>query len=140
MWDVHDYAHGITPAQFAARYDGFAAGGKPWLNFPQHEGYGGQPYWVSEYGGIWWNPGHQDKAGWGYGDRPATLEQFLDRYRTVTEALLRNPRMTAFCYTQLTDVEQEVNGLYYYDRGDKFDAATKAEIHRINSQTAAIER
>ncbi|MHB0878413.1 MAG: glycoside hydrolase family 2 protein [Anaerolineae bacterium] len=140
MWDVHDYAHGITPEEFSARYDAFAAGGEPWRNFPKSEpAWGGQPYWVSEYGGIWWNPGQAEGKAWGYGDRPSTIAQFLERYRILTEALLRNPRMTAFCYTQLTDVEQEVNGLYRYDRSAKFDEATMAEVRRINRGPAAIE-
>jgi beta-galactosidase/beta-glucuronidase len=141
MWDVHDYNHGRTLQQFEERYDGFARGEEPFVNHPKTEGkWGGQPYWVSEYGGIWWNPGQADSKAWGYGDRPRTVDEFVSRYRTLTEALLRNPRMGAFCYTQLTDVEQEVNGLYYYDRRPKFDADTMAQIRAINSQPAAVER
>ena len=140
MWDVHDYAHSMTPEQFAARYHAFARGEEPFRNHPKVEpAWAGQPYWVSEYGGIWWNPGQADSKSWGYGDRPRTVAEYLQRYRTLTEALLRNPRMTAFCYTQLYDVEQEVNGIYYYDRRPKFDAEAMAEIRRINSQKAAIE-
>ena len=52
------------------------------------------------------------------------------------EALLSNSRMFGFCYTQLTDVEQEQNGLYTYDRTPKFDPAI---IRAINTQKAAIE-
>jgi len=44
--------------------------------------------------------------------------------------------MCGFCYTQLYDIEQEVNGLYTYDRKPKFDPAI---IREINQQTAAIE-
>ena len=44
--------------------------------------------------------------------------------------------MMGFCYTQLTDVEQEQNGVYYYDRTPKFDT----EFFRaVNSREAAIE-
>ncbi len=42
-----------------------------------------------------------------------------------------------FCYTQLTDVEQERNGLYYYDRRPKFDPKI---IHAITAREAAIEK
>ena len=42
-----------------------------------------------------------------------------------------------FCYTQLTDVEQERNGLYYYDRRAKFDPKI---IREITSRKAAIEK
>ncbi len=45
--------------------------------------------------------------------------------------------MCAFCYTQLYDIEQEVNGLYYYDRRPKFDPK---RIYEINTQKAAIEK
>src|SRR5262249_32653003 len=115
-------------------------GGEPWRNNPGRDApYRGQPYWVSEYGGIWWNPGQADSKSWGYGGesgRPKSPEEFAARYRGLTTALLKHPRMAAFCYTQLTDVEQEVNGLYTYDRKAKFDPAV---IKEINEQKAAVE-
>ena len=51
-------------------------------------------------------------------------------------ALLDNPHMFAFCYTQLYDVEQELNGLYTYERKPKFDMDV---IKAINARKAAIE-
>ena len=136
LYDVHDYDQ--NPETFKARYAPFAEGGEPFRNNPQHDApYQGQPYWVSEYGGIWWNPGQKDEKGWGYGQRPNSEAEFLARYRALTETLLRHPRMCAFCYTQLTDVEQEVNGLHTYDRRPKFDPEI---IRAINSQPAAVEQ
>jgi hypothetical protein len=44
--------------------------------------------------------------------------------------------MCGFCYTQLYDIEQEVNGLYTYHRRPKFDPAV---IREINQQKAAVE-
>ena len=135
VYDVHDYDQ--NPVTLTERYAAFAEGGEPFRNQPQHDApYLGQPYFVSEYGGIWWNPSQSDAQSWGYGDRPQNEEEFLARYRGLTEALLRHPRMCAFCYTQLTDVEQEVNGLYTYTRQPKFDPAL---LRAINSQPAAIE-
>ena len=67
----------------------------------------------------------------------AAQEEFLARYRALTEALLNHPRMCGFCYTQLTDVEQEVNGLYTYARQPKFPPEL---IKEITVQPAAIER
>lgn len=90
---------------------------------------------VSEYGGIWWQPDNPDK-GWGYGNRPGSEEEFIERYRALADALLDNSMLCGFCYTQLTDVEQEVNGLYYYDRRPKFDPAV---IKAINTRKAACE-
>lgn len=115
--DCHDYDQ--NPASFRERYCTERA----------------DCAFVSEYGGIWWNP--QDvQHGWGYGDRPQSEEEFVERYRGLTEALLKHSGMAGFCYTQLTDVEQEVNGLYTYDRRPKFDPAV---IRSITSQKAAIE-
>ena len=90
---------------------------------------------ISEYGGIWWRP-DDPESGWGYGSRPKSEEDFIERYRALTEALLFNPKLCGFCYTQLTDVEQEVNGLYTYDRRPKFDPVI---IKAINIQKAAAE-
>ncbi|GIQ61824.1 hypothetical protein PACILC2_03920 [Paenibacillus cisolokensis] len=60
----------------------------------------------------------------------------MRRYEGLTTTLLDNPRMFGFCYTQLYDIEQEVNGLYTYDRKPKFDPAV---IRAINTRKAAIE-
>lgn len=135
LYDVHCYDQ--NPESFAARFKPLAEGGEAWRNRPDRDApYRGQPYWVSEYGGTWWNPEQKDEKGWGYGDRPESEEEFLDRYRRLTETLLKHPRMCGFCYTQLYDIEQEVNGLHTYDRRPKFDPV---KIREINSQKAAIE-
>ena len=63
--------------------------------------------------------------------------QYLERYQRLTDVLLDNPRMFGFCYTQLYDVEQEVNGLYTYNRIPKFNMEI---IRKINSRKAAIEK
>lgn len=48
-------------------------------------------------------------------------EAYMKRLKELTDVLLDNENMFALCYTQLTDVEQEQNGLYTYDRQPKFD-------------------
>jgi beta-galactosidase/beta-glucuronidase len=133
--DCHNYEQ--DPEKFAALFDDFKTSDRVWHNaHAVGAPYAGQPYFVSEYGGIWWNPGQKDAKSWGYGNRPKSADEFLARYRALTEALLFHPKMFGFCYTQLTDVEQEVNGLYTYDRKPKFDPKI---IRAINSQKAAIE-
>jgi beta-galactosidase/beta-glucuronidase len=135
VYDSHDYDQ--NPVTFAERHAPFVDSGEPFINFPGRDAaYQGQPYFVSEYGGIWWNPDQKDEKAWGYGDRPKNLEEFFARFKALTEVLLQHPRMCGLCYTQLTDVEQEVNGLYTYDRKPKFDAEI---IKAIMSQKAAIE-
>jgi beta-galactosidase/beta-glucuronidase len=98
------------------------------------------PYFVSEYGGIWWNPGQTDEKSWGYGLRPNSEEEFIQRYEELTKVLIDNPNMFAFCYTQLTNVEQEVNGLYAYDRSPKLSEAAYQRIKQANTRQAAIEK
>ena len=135
IFDIHDYEQ--DTAIFAAKFEAMKNGGEVYVTFPQRQKYGGQPYFVSEYGGIWWNPEQKDDRAWGYGNRPASEEEFLKRYEGLTNALLDNPKICALCYTQLYDVEQEVNGLYTYDRKPKFDPSV---IKKINSRKAAIEK
>lgn len=102
--------------------------------FKEHQNYDGKmPFFVSEYGGIRWS---DDASGWGYGEGPKTEEEFLTRLKGLTDALMDNEKMFGLCYTQLTDVEQEQNGLYTYDRKPKFDPA---EIYPIFARKAAIE-
>jgi len=138
IYDVHNYQQ--DPQIFSSAFAALAEGGEPFRNRPDLDApYQGQPYFVSEYGGIWWNPGQQDDKAWGYGGvqaRPRSEDEFVARYGALTNTLLRHPRMCAFCYTQLYDVEQEVNGLYTYDRREKFDPR---RIREINEQKAAIE-
>jgi|DewCreStandDraft_4_1066084.scaffolds.fasta_scaffold00770_7 beta-galactosidase/beta-glucuronidase len=101
------------------------------------EAYRGQPIIASEVGGIWWDPARAaSDAGWGYGERPASEEEFLKRYRDCILSLLDCRPLSGFVYTQLTDVEQEVNGLYTYGRSAKFDPAV---IREINTARAAAE-
>ena len=80
---------------------------------------------VSEYGGIRWSVDGND---WGYGDAPKTEKEFLDRLCGLNKVLCDNKKVYGLCYTQLTDVEQEVNGLYTYDRRPKFDPAIIKEF------------
>lgn len=146
IFDIHDYEQDVD--KFTAKYEEMRVGGKMmpdgtmekggkvYNTFPIRQKYEGQPYFVSEYGGIWWNPAHAGIESWGYGDRPTSEASFLARYEGLTMALLGNPNICAFCYTQLTDVEQETNGLYTYERKPKFDPDI---IRAINSRKAAIE-
>ncbi len=85
----------------------------------------GEPILVTEFGGI----GYQKDAqqGWGY-TTASEDSDFIERYRAVVNALLASPHVQGFCYTQLTDVEQEINGLLTYDRTPKVALETIREI------------
>jgi beta-galactosidase/beta-glucuronidase len=130
MFDVHNYEQ--KPDVFAEAMSGILTG-TPFVNNAEHEKYENQPYWISEYGGTVWAA---DATGWGYGDSPGDIKEFYDRFTGLTNAILDNPRICGFCYTQLTDVEQEQNGLYTYDRKPKFDMWI---IRSVTTRTAAIE-
>ncbi|MCP4645873.1 MAG: beta-galactosidase [bacterium] len=132
--DNHDYTQ--DPVEFAKRQDPLRKG-KPYRNHATDADYAGQPFMCSEYGGIWWNPGQTGGKAWGYGDRPRTRKEFLGRLKGLTDVLMDNPCMAGLCYTQLTDVEQEVNGLYTFDRKPKFPAELIAPIFK---RKAAIEK
>ena len=94
--------------------------------WPQYDG--SCPYLVDEFGGIKWVKDQEKQAtdsqteSWGYGQAPRTLEEFYMRLEGQVDALLSlSGQVWGYCYTQLTDVEQEQNGIYCYDRSAKFD-------------------
>ncbi len=131
--DAHDYDQ--EPASFRARWwPSDLAAALP-ARYGDRAGRApDRPFFVSEFGGIGWIvPG--DK-GWGYGGVPKTEEEWFTRFKGLCDAQLDNPSLFGFCYTQLTDVEQERNGLYFYDRRPKFDVA---KLRAIVARKAAIE-
>jgi beta-galactosidase/beta-glucuronidase len=138
IYDSHNYDQDV--AVFAGKMAGLAEG-RPFTN--QHNGkaisipYRGQPYFCSEFGGIWWNPAAKPgEDSWGYGNRPTSLAEFYARFEGLCNTLLDNPEMFGYCYTQLTDVYQEQNGIYTFERGEKFDLQ---KICAIQQRRAAIE-
>jgi len=149
IYDIHDYEQNVEV--FEKRYALFGETGDFDLSeygdddMPFYKGTytykKGQPVFLSEYGGIKWDVEIQEdperRLSWGYGEAPQTEQEFIERYKGLTEALLNNKNMFGFCYTQLYDIEQERNGLYTYDRVPKFDMNI---IKKINAQEAKIEK
>jgi hypothetical protein len=141
IYDCHDYEQ--SPQKFTANHAGTRAD-KPFVNRGGPESglefsipYRGQPFFVSEFGGIWWNPkAAQGEDSWGYGERVRSIEEWYARFAGLCDALLDDPAMFGYCYTQLTDVFQEQNGIYYFDRKGKFDLA---QLHAVQTRKAAIE-
>ncbi len=148
VYDVHDYEQ--DPQIFAAHYEPMKSGGAVYDSFSDRQHYAGQPYFVSEYGGTWWKAAllndtlgkdNADRStSWGYGEQCVTEEQVGKRISALTKVLLEHPGICAFCYTQLTDVEQEQNGVYDYHRQPKFSPAVYQMIKEGFSAPAAIER
>ncbi len=146
IYDSHSYEQ--DPDRFAIEQQGLADG-KPYIN-RKADGeeysvpYAGQPYFVSEFGGIWWNEAEARQAvegtdvasSWGYGQRVSSEEEFYTRFDGLCSVLLDNPDMFGYCYTQLTDVFQEKNGIFTFERGTKFDLD---RIRASQVRPAAIE-
>lgn len=106
------------------------------LVFAKGSSYQGQPVVVTECGGIAVKKCEpQDEAGgkddreWGY--TSASEEDFLDEYGRIIGAIYDSELLNGFCYTQLTDVEQETNGLLTRDHRYKFDPEA---VRRINER------
>lgn len=143
IYDSHDYTQDVKT--FSKHHAGTRSG-QPFINKRERRNadpvefsipYGGQPFFVSEFGGIWWNPDASvDENSWGYGERPKDIDEFYDRFEGLCRVLLEDPAMFGYCYTQLTDVFQEQNGIYKFDRSAKFDIT---RLHAIQSTPAAIE-
>ncbi|WP_026670563.1 glycoside hydrolase family 2 protein [Butyrivibrio sp. AE3006] len=90
--------------------------------------YKGQPVIISEYGGIAFSSKDDDQ--WGYGNCVSDEEAFLKRYKKITHAIMSIPYIKGFCYTQVSDVQQEVNGLMTIDRKFKVNPDKIREINR----------
>ena len=70
---------------------------------------GEEPIVISEFGGLTMNPA-EDEEYFGYGQFDDS-EALLAKYEELVDALLESSAFAGFCYTQLTDTEQETNGL-----------------------------
>ena len=128
---LHDYSQ--DPAEMMRRSTSLFRG-EPEQPYPPHLtflpgfAYRGQPVMVTEYGGIGLLPEEARKQGaWGYGRSAGSPEELVERFAALTQALLADDRIAGYCYTQLTDVEQEMNGLLTYDRKPKVDPERVAE-------------
>lgn len=89
--------------------------------------YEGQPVMITELGGISYRK--SGREGWGYSSAQSD-EDFAARYADIITAVMEAPCIQGFCYTQLSDVEQEINGLMTYDRQPKISFETINEINK----------
>jgi len=95
--------------------------------------YRGQPVMLTEVGGFLMQPPGVPEAErdnlYKFYASFARNEELLEKYRGLIEGISSLPFLAGFCYTQLTDVEQELNGLLTYDRRPKVAPEQVAEIH-----------
>lgn len=136
---LHDYAaeKHVLKNHFADRATVESLGCDAYLCYA--DGYhltGEEAFMVTEYGGIaFTNIGIQGELGgmetWGYHDKVHNEEEFLARYQGVTDAIREIPYCQGYCYTQLTDVMQEINGLLTPQREAKLDPQMIKSTNRI---------
>lgn len=124
IWSIRNYEPDTT--RFSQRLAPNI--GQPYYNH--------QPFIVGEFGGILWTESKNRDNSWGYGGMLTNEEGFYERLDGLINAIKQADNVAGFCYTQLTDIEQEKNGVYYYDRRPKLDMQRiKAIFEKIPSRT-----
>lgn len=91
-----------------------------------------EPIMLTEFGGISYRP--DPGVPWFGYETVTNSDDFLDRYGKLVDAILESPVIAGFCYTQLTDTEQETNGLLTSHREPKLDPAL---VRAINGRSSA---
>lgn len=134
---IHNYAHGSTKEPQKQEFFKRTMKEMELLLSPTHAGrsvyakgyaYGGEPILITECGGINYNS--DEKNNWGY-TSAQNEEDYLAQYAHVIHGILDSDIVYGFCYTQLSDVEQETNGLLTYDRKPK---CAPEKIKEINDR------
>ena len=135
---LHDYADakGVIAAHFDSRaeVERHACDWRP-CYADSEQPTGEEAFMVTEYGGIaFTNIGIQGEMGgmqtWGYHGKVTDEETFFERFQGVTDGVREIPYCQGYCYTQLTDVMQEINGLLTPDRRPKMDVERVREINQ----------
>ena len=130
IYDVHNYTDSIEKIH-SILSEGFlqnppeVCGDQELMTIPELMEY---PLFYSEYGGV----SYSAADGWGYhnaGDEKTFIDGYCDRTNAIFEH-----KCIGYCYTQLTDVEQEQNGLYRYDRSCKLSPEGMERIRQCNLQ------
>jgi beta-galactosidase/beta-glucuronidase len=138
VWGIHDYTH--SGETLRERY-GTAEALQRTLRLvqPHYRSLAlpdvprqGEPVMLTEFGGINFDP-DPERPWWGYG-RAGDREAYLASYAELLDAVLDSPAIAGFCYTQLTDTEQESNGLLTADRTPKLNPDAVRAITRRPSQ------
>ncbi len=146
---IHDYTP--TAEGLRARYEEALRGGPlpstVWYQnkplFVRGSQYRGQPIMLTEVGGFLMLPPdlpeeQRDRLYKFYASF-RTSEELLEKYRDLMQGLSELPFLAGFCYTQLTDIEQEINGLLTYDRHPKVAPEGIARIHQSLFATSVSE-
>ena len=115
---IHDYEIKSAeefPIKYNGNYDGMHPQG--WALFADGHSYKGQPVLLTEFGGIAFVKDANGEA-WGYGNGAKSADDLCERLEQLIKGIAKT-EFQGYCYTQLTDVQLEVNGLLYADRTPK---------------------
>ncbi|MHA6732015.1 glycoside hydrolase family 2 protein [Devosia sp. A369] len=144
IWSVHDYAPdgaGLTsrfhePADIEAMLTGMGParrrivlGGRV---------LGDAPVMLTEFGGLSYLPKQGEK--WHGYSTVADPKEFEDRLRDIFSAIAAMPHIAGYCYTQVSDTEQEVNGLLTAGREPKLPFETLRDITMLPAASVPHEQ
>jgi hypothetical protein len=133
IMSIHDYAregttllarYGTAEAVAEAVATGWVSSHK--ITLGTDPSFEGAPVMLTEFGGISYAP-KEGERWFGYGT-VTTGEEYLAKLQELISAVVACPSIVGFCYTQLTDTEQETNGLLKDNREPKFDLETLRAI------------
>ncbi len=131
---IHDYEP--EGSHFMEKYSNqeqlLAGAAERRLLYCEGYAYQGQPILVTEYGGIAF--ASESQENWGYYGAVKNQDEFMERYAKITKAIQDTHYICGYCYTQLTDVQQEINGLMDAQRKLKIPLEL---IKKINSAKPA---
>ena len=127
---LHDYDKAdILRARYRSLDSTLDPGARPEPPYLPGYAYHGEPVIVSEFGAV----ALAGSSGFGFLEA-AGARGLLDTYRDLVQALMLPGPVEGFCYTQLTDVEQEQDGLMTFEREPKVDTELLREVTRTPKQ------
>ena len=143
IWGLHDYAP--TAASMRERYGDREAIERVLSDRPPARRVAllgdpvrrGQPVMLTEIGGTSLRP-RADQSWFGY-DAVDSLDALTETFRELVDAVLDSPELAGLCWTQLTDTEQERNGLLTADREPKIPFEEVRAILRRPARSAPAE-
>jgi hypothetical protein len=122
---IHDYTS--EPEQIKQQYakikekvNGSLSMTSSKYNYCKGYQYEGEPILLSEFGGVAYTQSEEVENAWGYGERLKTEEDVIEKISELMKAVMEIDGVCGFCYTQLSDVEQEINGLLDHQHEYKF--------------------
>ena len=127
MCTLHDYGPAVGLAdRYRTEESALAPDARPHPAYLPGYRHQGEPVIVSEFGGV----ALAGSGGFGWSEAEGA-PALLKTYEEMVDALMAPGPVEGFCYTQLTDVEQETNGLLTSNRQPKLDAEMVRAVTQI---------